>query len=86
LFAPSVGVEHFLMDLSEMHVFEPSPSVVVHIFDGVCMILILKHDSFLNMGQQSLTKLNTKTSSICIGFSSWYLAMLGIFLTIEEYV
>jgi hypothetical protein len=31
------------MDLSGMHVFVPTPSVgVVHIFGGVCVILILK--------------------------------------------
>ena len=34
------------------------------------MILILGHDKFLNICQQSLTKLNTKTSSICERFSA----------------
>ena len=42
LFTPSVGVEYFWMDLSERHVFVPTPSVVVLIFSGVYVILILK--------------------------------------------
>ena len=43
VFTPSVGVEHFWMDLSGMHVFVPTPNVgVVHIFGGVYVILILK--------------------------------------------
>ena len=40
---PSVGVEHFWMDLGERYVFTPTPNVgVVHIFGGVYVILILK--------------------------------------------
>jgi hypothetical protein len=43
LSTPSVGVEHFWVDLNERHVFVPTPSVgVVHIFGGVHVILILK--------------------------------------------
>ena len=33
VFTPSVGVEYFLVDLNEKHVFAPTPSVgVVHIW------------------------------------------------------
>ena len=43
LFTPSVGVEHFWIDLGESHVFVPTHSVgVVHIFGGVYVVLILK--------------------------------------------
>ena len=39
LFTPSVGVEHFWVDLDEKHVFTPTPSVgVVHILGGVYVI------------------------------------------------
>jgi hypothetical protein len=34
-----------------------------------------EHDKFLNTGQQSLIKLNTKTSSICGRFSTWYFGL-----------
>jgi hypothetical protein len=42
LITPSVGVEHFWMDLGERHVFATTHSVVVHIFGGVYVTLDFK--------------------------------------------
>ena len=61
VFTPSVGVEHFWVDLNGMACFCAYPQCWSSAYvGGVYVILILRAWQTFHKGQQSLTKLNAK--------------------------
>jgi hypothetical protein len=64
VFTPSVGVEHFWVDLDRRHVFAPTPNGRSSAYvGGVYVILILRAWQISHKGQQSLNKLNAKQAA-----------------------
>jgi hypothetical protein len=68
VFTPSVGVEHFWMDLCEMACFCAYPQCRSSACaGGVYVILILRAWQTSHKGQQSLTKLNVEQTTYMSG-------------------